>query len=103
LDVNEGVIRCGKCRSDAREFPRGDGSNCAPARAMGGLTAVVELSGAALQAMRYILGCDRKKLFSFNIGDLALGELTKAAEAYLLAKLDRGFRTLEYYKGINTL
>ena len=58
------------------------------------------LSRGALKAMRYIIGCDPKKLFSFILGDEALRELSSAAEGYLLAQLERPFRTLDYYKSI---
>jgi DNA repair protein RecO (recombination protein O) len=56
------------------------------------------LNRGALSAARYIIGCDPKKLFSFSISDRALRELNSAAEGYLLAQLDRRFRTLDYYK-----
>ena len=81
LDFAEGTLRCG---------------GCAPAER--GKTA--EFSAGALCAMRYIISCDPKKLFSFTLGDAALKELSLAAEGYLLAHLDRRFRTLDYYKSI---
>jgi len=58
------------------------------------------LSMGALSAARYIINCDPKKLFSFKLGEAALKELTTAAESYLLAHLDRTFRTLDYYKAL---
>ena len=59
------------------------------------------LSRGALCAARYIVGCDAKRLFSFSLDDSALRELAVAAEGYLLAHLDRSFRTLDYYKRLN--
>ena len=56
------------------------------------------LSSGALSAVRYIIGCDLKKLFSFSLGEVSLREITNAAEEYLLRQLDRNFRTLEFYK-----
>jgi DNA repair protein RecO (recombination protein O) len=61
------------------------------------------LSKGALSAVRYIVNCDAKKLFSFTVSDDSLRELTSAAEGYLLAHLDRTFRTLDYYKAIKGL
>jgi len=58
---------------------------------------VLRLGSGALNAADYILSCDAKKLFSFTLSDDALKELSKAAESYLLAHLDRTFRTLDYY------
>jgi len=61
---------------------------------------VLRLGAGALCAADYILSCDAKKLFSFTLSDEALRELTKQAETYLLAHLDRTFRTLDYYHKI---
>ena len=60
----------------------------------------VVLSRSALSAARYIISCDPKKLFSFSLGDAAKREIAIAAEGYLLAQLERRFKTLEFYKGI---
>lgn len=78
LDMAGGVIRCG---NHAR-------------------TGDMELSRGALNAMRYIIGCDPKKIFSFSLGGAALRELAGASENYLLTHLERSFRTLDFYKGI---
>ena len=59
-----------------------------------------ELTLGALHAARYIIGCDSKKLYSFKLGDVALRELSAAAENYVLAHLDRKFRTLDYYNAV---
>ena len=61
---------------------------------------VLRLGAGALCAAEYILSCDAKKLFSFILSDDALRELTKKAENYLLAHLDRTFRTLDYFHKI---
>jgi len=77
LDFSAGTLSCSKCMRDG-----------------------ATLSIGALEAIRYIISCDAKKLFSFSLGDDALRELNFASEGYLLAHLDRRFRTLEYLKGI---
>jgi len=61
---------------------------------------VIRLSAGALNAAEYILSCEAKKLFSFTLSDSALRELAKVTERYLLAHLDRTFKTLEYYQKI---
>ena len=53
-----------------------------------------------LSAMRYITGCDLKRLFSFQLGEQGMKELSDAAETYLLAQLERGFFTLDFYKSL---
>ena len=57
----------------------------------------LKLKQGALQAAEYILSCNAKKLFSFILNDTALNELSKASENYLLAHLDRTFKTLDYF------
>jgi len=61
---------------------------------------VIILSEGALKAAEYILTCDLKKIFSFSLAEAALKELAKATESFLLAHLDRTFRTLDYYNKI---
>ena len=56
-----------------------------------------QLSRGALNAARYIISCNPKKLFSFSLGEEALREISSAAEGYLLEQLGRRFRTLDYY------
>jgi DNA repair protein RecO (recombination protein O) len=75
-------------------------------RCCGGVSydrAEAQLTIGALEALRYIISCDPKKLFSFTLGEAALKELTSAAEGYLLFHLDRGFRTLDYYKSLGNV
>jgi len=55
------------------------------------------LSAGAYNAAKYVLDCEAKKLFSFTLSDAAMKELSKSTESYLLAHLDRTFRTLDYY------
>ena len=76
VDIEEGTLLCSDCSDLESAF----------------------LSPGALRAARYIIGCEPKKLYSFSLSDEALSELSSAAERYLLAQLDRRFRTLEYYK-----
>ena len=60
------------------------------------------LCPASLAAMRYISSAPLRRLFSFQVSDAALERLCSAAEAYLLAQLDRGFASLDYYKSLLT-
>ena len=53
---------------------------------------------SVLEAMRYICYCDSKKLFSFQAGEDTLQQLSEVTEAYLATQLERGFRTLDFYK-----
>ncbi len=53
-----------------------------------------------LEAMRYISLCDPKKLFSFQIGEGTLDQLSALTEAYLSTQLERGFSALDFYKSL---
>lgn len=81
IDVVHGVIRCRRC---------GGGKQ--------GLS--MPLTEAGLQAMRYILGSDPKRLYAFRLGREDLRLLGNAAEAYVAAQMERGFRTLDFYKSL---
>lgn len=79
LDVMQGVLRCGGCRLSG-----------------GGLS--LPLTESAVQALRYILYCPPKKLYGFTLGARDMRMLDRAGEAFCAVQLERGFRTLDYYK-----
>lgn len=82
IHLGEGVVHCASCRGGVGE----------------GIS--MPLSPAALAALRYILRGDPKRLFSFQIDQHALSLLGSASEAYLMTRLERGFRTLDFYKSL---
>ena len=53
-----------------------------------------------LAAMRYIVSCDLKRLFSFQLGEESLHELNDITETYFITQLERGFFTLDFYKSL---
>lgn len=58
------------------------------------------LHPGTLAAMRYIVCCSLKKLFSFQLGPVGEKELAGITETYLLTQLERGFFTLDFYKSL---
>ena len=58
------------------------------------------LTCAALAALRHIVQGDPKRLFSFRVDPQSLEQLSGASEGYLLTQLERGFRSLDFYKGL---
>lgn len=54
----------------------------------------------ALEAIRYVVSCPLRKLFSFQLGEQASKQLADVAETYLLTQLERGFFTLDFYKSL---
>ncbi|MBQ3532879.1 MAG: DNA repair protein RecO [Oscillospiraceae bacterium] len=80
LDVVRGIVHCAKCKEP------------------GGLS--LPLTNDALAALRHILYGPAKKLYSFTLDAPQLRLLGHAAEAFVVTQLERGFRTLDYYKAI---
>ncbi len=58
------------------------------------------ISPGVLDAMRYICGCNSKKLFSFSINQETAESLSYITEGYLTSQLERGFSTLDFYKSL---
>ena len=54
----------------------------------------------SLAALRRIVYGDPKRLYSFTLGPDAQKRLSAAAEAFVSAQLERGFRTLDFYKSV---
>lgn len=82
LNLSEGVLHCSACRGEVGE----------------GIS--MPLSRGALAALRYIVYGDPKRLFSFQTDEESLRLLGDASEAFLLTQLERGFKTLDFYKQI---
>ena len=80
--LREGVLHCAACRDRVGE----------------GIS--MPLNGQALAALRHIVLGDPKRLFSFRLEGEGLRLLADAGEAYLHTQLERGFRTLDFYKQI---
>ncbi len=80
VNVNEGVVHCAEHKVEGINMP---------------------LGAAALEALRYIVHGPAKRLYNFSLepGDLRL--LTRAAEAFVMAQLERSFSTLDFYKSLN--
>ena len=81
LNAYAGVLQCGNCRSGQKGKP-------------------LELCAVSLAAMRHVVSADPKKIFSFSLEGEASGRFNHACEEYLLAQLDCGFSSLEYWKNL---
>lgn len=82
FDISEGHLECFQCRSEI----------------YGGIR--MPVSEGMLNAMRYICGCDPKRLFSFAMNEEALASLSQVTEAFLITQLERGFSSLDFYKSL---
>ena len=81
LDVREGVICCARCGRGERGL-------------------ALPLSSGALAALRRVLYGEAKRLYSFSLAEPDCRQLGDAAEAYVHAMLERGFKTLDFYKSV---
>ena len=81
FDISGGALLCENCRGHA-----------------GGIR--MPVSVGILEAVRYIVYCEPKKLFSFSLGAETVEQLSGITEGYLTTQLERGFSTLDFYKSL---
>lgn len=80
LNLSAGVLHCAACRDEVGE----------------GIS--MPLTPSSVAALRHIVLGNPKRLFSFQADPEGLRLLGDAAEAFLQTQLERGFRTLDFYK-----
>ncbi len=80
LSLPEGVLCCAGCRGEAGEGP------------------FLPLTDGTLAAMRHVAYGSAKRLFSFPAEAAVLECMGRVCEEFLVRQLDRGFRTLEFYR-----
>lgn len=79
--LENGALVCGNCR-----------------RRVGGT--YFDVMPGVLTAMRYIISCDAKKLFSFAVSEQTAAQLGIICERYLLHHLDIHCTTLDFYHSL---
>ena len=98
------IERCGVCGREQPQGPHihlGEGTlHCASCRDRLGEGVSMPLTTSALAALRHIVWGPRKRLLSFRLDEEGMGRLSDTSEAYLMTRLERGFRTLDFYKKI---
>lgn len=88
----EACIKCGK--EEVYAFDFSGGAVCSACKT----PSMQAISKDTLEAVKYILRSDTKRLFSFEISDTAKKDLAGICEGYILSKSDRHYKSLEYYK-----
>lgn len=81
FDIDKGAVFCSGCKS----------------------TQSVRISPGAYRAMRYITMCEDKRMLAFKANSVLVDELNRISERYVAAHLDRGFKSLEYYRAISDM
>lgn len=79
FDLLGGTIICRNCRSDGE---------------------YVTLCPGSYSAMKYITGAAPDRVFSFTVGEKAAKRLGAMCERYIMTRLERSFKTLDFWKGI---
>ncbi len=90
------VVKCVNCETPMLEemekfyfSVKDDGVKCEPCSRLD--KSVIELSKTTFSALIYILSCDSKKLFSFEIPERDLQELKLLCKIYTNQKLDKEY------------
>lgn len=90
--------RCGEYETNTMYFDVDDGllycENCISSMAL------FQLDIGLVKALRHIAFSDFEKIYSFKLEDYALPDLSYITEKYLLSKLQRNFKTLDFYNSI---
>ena len=82
LSLNGGVLHCAGCSPGA-----------------GGVS--LPVGRTVLDAMKYIILSEPKKIFSFSLPQAEERQLAGICEAYMTAQLERGFGALDYWKTVS--
>lgn len=82
IHLRAGILHCAACREGVGE----------------GIS--MPLTPAAVRALQHFIWGDPKRLFSVSMDETSLRQLGEASEAYLMTQLERGFRTLDFYKSL---
>lgn len=80
FDVRAGKLLCGDCAAKNGR--------------------VTTLNSAALTGLRHAALVEDKKIFGFALADESLAQLSKVAEQYAMAQLDKPIRTLDFLKSV---
>jgi len=82
FSVSDGGFRCAECYSGD------EGDN------------FIKMKLPVLRAVRHIVLAGYDRLYNFRVSDDTMQKLAYTAENYLIAHLERNFRTLDFYKSL---
>ena len=82
FDLADGHLECSGCRNHQSNGIR------------------MPITAGVLDAMRYICGCDSRRLFSFSVTQETMELVSQISESYISTQLERGFSTLDFYKSL---
>ncbi len=92
FDIMSGVVNCKSCQRKKEGIPEEEDSHIR--------RVICILPEGSKTAMEYCIFCPLEKLFSFNLSEEEARLFYRAAEEYLVNHLERGFKTLDFYKEV---
>ena len=96
LDIMNGGLLCSECHAALqKEIPHSEDDFRARTRAL-----LCILTPSVRAALSYLITCPAERLLAFRLPEEEMRHLSHAAEEYLLNHLERGFRTLQFYKDV---
>ena len=95
LDVMNGRLLCPDCMHKASNQAIRDRVKSEDIREA---VVMLPMSMALVDAFRYVLSVDSRKMLAFTLADSELHDFGRCAETYLLSHLGHGFDTLDFYK-----
>ena len=96
LDVMNGGLLCSSCHAALQKvLPEGEDDFRARTRAL-----LCIITPSVRAALAYLISCPPERLLSFRLPEEEMRHLSHATEEYLLNHLERGFRTLQFYKEV---
>jgi len=94
-----GCHRCGNPSADRLDTVAGH-LECSGCRSDGSTGLRMPVTSGALDAMRYIVQTDPKRIFAFQVREETAKLLSQVTETYLTTQLERGFSALDFYKSL---
>ena len=91
---------CGDYEADIMMFEPNKGTICCKKCAVKSKDISFSLHKGTITAMRHTIYADIKKLFYFKISNDNIDEFSTVAENYVKIKLERNFKTLDFYHQI---
>lgn len=95
-----GCRSCGAFEPEELFFSIREGCFCCKNCFSGNPDEWYRINISVLSAMRHILLTDFNRLYNFRTSENTMNTLSHIAENYLLFRLERGFRTLDFYKSL---
>lgn len=95
LDVMNGNICCQSCFGTDEDTKEHVSSHLS--------SLIIPLEKSELECMRYVTSANPKRIFSFNAEGETCSRFCNVCEKYLLNHIERGFKTLDFYKNVKKM